>query len=72
METIDVTKLPVPEKLKLMEELWDSMGGTDALPTPPWHDTVLENRLDRLDAGDDTVSEWDEAKRRIRSRTKTP
>jgi hypothetical protein len=55
-----------------MEELWDSMGGTDALPTPPWHDTVLENRLDRLDAGDDTVSEWDEAKRRIRSRTKTP
>jgi putative addiction module component (TIGR02574 family) len=69
METIDVTKLPVSEKLKLMEELWDSMGSTDALPTPAWHDAVLEKRLNRLDAGDDTVSKWDDAKQRIRSRT---
>lgn len=72
MTVIDIAELPVAEKLKLMEALWDSLSaGTEGeLRSPGWHETELERRLHRLEAGEETVASWPEAKERIRAQTR--
>lgn len=72
MTAIEITDMPVAEKLKLMEALWDSLidrtgGGVES---PAWHGAVLEERLRRLANGEEQVSNWKEAKDRIRSQVK--
>jgi putative addiction module component (TIGR02574 family) len=73
MTTIDVLAMPVSEKLKLMETLWDSLceqsGGN--MEFPAWHGEVLEQRLRRLATGEETVAPWNEAKERIRAQVKS-
>ena len=73
MTTVDVVAMPVSEKLKLMEALWDSLclqsGGN--LDLPAWHDEVLAQRLRRLASGEETVAPWNEAKERIRAQVKS-
>lgn len=72
MTAVDIVAMPVSEKLKLMETLWDSLclqsGGNMELPA--WHGEVLEQRLRRLAGGEETVTSWNEAKERIRAQTK--
>ncbi|MCE7902233.1 MAG: addiction module antitoxin RelB [Gammaproteobacteria bacterium PRO9] len=71
MTTADISKLPVAEKLLLMERLWDALRAqADSGIVPAWHEDVLAERLRRLDAGNEPTSSWAEAKERIRSRTK--
>jgi len=50
-----------------MESLWDSICHEPAvaLAIPEWHQDVLADRLARLDSGEEPVSTWDEAKKRI-------
>jgi hypothetical protein len=74
MSTVDLESLPVEEKLKLMESLWDSLcrpSVPDDLRMPAWHAHVLEERERRLTSGEDGVSPWAEAKERIRTRIKS-
>ena len=55
MTTADIAKLPVAEKLLLMERLWDALRvQADSSVVPAWHKDVLAERLSRLDAGDDS------------------
>jgi putative addiction module component (TIGR02574 family) len=73
MTTVDVVAMPVSEKLKLMEALWDSLcaqpGGN--MKFPAWHDEVLEQRLRRLATGEEAAATWSEAKERIRAQVKS-
>jgi hypothetical protein len=64
MTAIEIAAMPVAEKLKLMEALWDSLANrTDGdMGSPPWHGAVLEERLRRLANGEEQVSPWKEAK----------
>jgi putative addiction module component (TIGR02574 family) len=72
MTTVDIVAMPVSEKLKLMETLWDSLcahpGGNMSFPA--WHGEVLEQRLRRLASGEEAVATWNEAKERIRTQVK--
>jgi putative addiction module component (TIGR02574 family) len=72
MTTIDIVAMPVSEKLRLMETLWDSL--CVQLPTdmksPEWHEPVLADRMRRIAGGEETTSPWPEAKERIRAQTK--
>lgn len=72
MTTVDVVAMPVAEKLKLMETLWDSLCIQSAVgvESPAWHAEVLEERLRRLASGEETVAPWQEAKERIRAQIK--
>jgi hypothetical protein len=71
MSELEIASLPIAEKLQLMESLWDALcressGG----PTiPAWHGEVLAERIGRLDRGEEPVSSWADAKRRIREQT---
>lgn len=71
MTTAGIAKLPVAEKLLLMERLWDSLRvQADSSVVPVWHKDVLAERLRRLDTGNEPTSPWAEAKERIRSQIK--
>lgn len=72
MTAANIADLPVAEKLKLMETLWDSLCGqsSEHLPQPAWHDEVLSERLSRIASGAEGISPWGEAKQRIRDRIK--
>ena len=73
MTSIDIAAMPVTEKLRLMESLWDSFchEAKNGVESPAWHGDVLAERLRRLDAGEEAVTPWNEAKQRIRAQTKT-
>jgi putative addiction module component (TIGR02574 family) len=69
MNRIDVpiAQLSFTQKLDLMEKLWADMAGNEKnLESPAWHEAVLDDRKTALDAGKETVSNWEEAKERIK------
>ena len=58
--------LTVPEKIQLLESLWDSLcSQPDNVRSPEWHREVLEARKQRLEDGLATASPWSEAKARL-------
>ena len=72
MSSREISALPIAEKLQLMELLWNSLcrepsGGPNV---PSWHGEVLAERIRRLDSGEEPVSPWADAKRRIREQTR--
>lgn len=65
-----LTKLPVAERLKLIEDLWDSLAAEpDQLPLADWHQAALDTRLDAMEDGTSIGVPWDDVKRRITSKT---
>jgi len=71
MTQLEIAELPLQEKLQLMESLWDAIchepSGEPSMPA--WHATVLVGRVARLATGEEPVSSWEEAKRRLRAQT---
>ena len=64
----EIALLPVSERLRLMEALWDSFRQDDdeTPPSPDWHRAELDERARALAAGEDATSSWEDAKKRIR------
>jgi len=66
--TIDVKVMPIADRLRLMESLWDSLcdaqNAHDALPA--WHAEVLAKRMVRLDGGNEFTRPWADAKEDVR------
>jgi putative addiction module component (TIGR02574 family) len=62
----ELQALPIAERLKLIEALWDSIDAeADALPLPDWHRAEIERRMEALDTGASVGAPWDEVRRRI-------
>ncbi|MBI9037421.1 MAG: addiction module protein [Bacteroidales bacterium] len=69
MERIDLplSKLTSAQKLDLMETIWDDLTRDEkTIESPAWHEAVLIDRNKALSAGKVTISDWEEAKNRIR------
>jgi putative addiction module component (TIGR02574 family) len=66
LDTAELRALPVAERLKLIEDLWDSIDA-DALPLPDWHRAEIDRRLDALDKGTSVGAPWEDVRRRITS-----
>jgi len=44
----EILRLPVDERLQLVEQVWDSIAATpEAVPVPDWHKAELDRRLDQ-------------------------
>jgi putative addiction module component (TIGR02574 family) len=57
------------EKLQLVEDLWDDLAAKpDDVPVHDWQKAELDRRQANLAKHPDAVTDWNEAKRRIRSR----
>jgi putative addiction module component (TIGR02574 family) len=69
MTTISELKtLPLPEKLQLVEDLWDLIASDqNSLPDHPAVIERIRRRRARFDANPDSGVTWDEMKKRIRN-----
>ena len=69
MPSFNVDDLSPDEKLRLLEELWDSLSATpDAIPLTGAQCKELDRRLDELDRDGPNGIPWDEVLREIESR----
>ena len=67
--TLPLNEMSLLEKLRMMEALWEDLSrNSDALDSPAWHDTVLQERERRIAEGETHFSDWDLAKADIRNR----
>lgn len=68
MTTADIAAMPVAEKLKLMEALWDSLCAQPdkSVESPQWHAAALKQAEDELAAGSARFVDWAEAKDGLR------
>lgn len=64
---IPLSQLTYAQKLELMELLWADLTRTDqTFDSPDWHEGILQDREAALADGKSAVSDWEEAKERIR------
>lgn len=69
MPTIDIAALSAEERLKLLEQLWDSLASApDAIPLTKPQREELDRRLDEVEREGPTGIPWEEVYRRISSR----
>jgi putative addiction module component (TIGR02574 family) len=63
----DILGLPAEDRLRLVEEIWDSLVADPAsLPSPDWHRSELDRRVARHQVYPDQVEPWDEVRKRLR------
>ena len=67
--TVDLRQMSVPEKLRLMEDLWRDLSQNERdVTSPEWHGAILAGRERKLASGEDTLLDWDAAKRQLRAK----
>jgi len=67
MTRFDLASLSREERLRLLDELWDSLAHEpDALALSDAQRTELDRRLDELDRGDAAGIPWEDVLARIR------
>jgi len=60
-----IARLPVDERIKLVEDIWDSIAVTpESVPVPESHRAELDRRLDHPST--DPNLTWDEVQARLR------
>jgi len=64
----DFRQLPVTEKLRIVEALWDDISkSNERFPLPDWHRQLCEQRDAELDADPSTALTRDELWQRVRT-----
>ena len=65
---VSVFDLSPPEKLQLVEDLWDDLAATPSdVPLPDWQVEELDRRKANLMSNPASGLGWDEVKRSVRS-----
>ena len=71
MPAMDIRGLTPAERLRLNDDLWESLTSTpEAMPLTPLQRDELDRRLDELDRGDVALVPWDEVKQQRRARAR--
>lgn len=64
----EILRLPPDERLRLVEDIWDSLAQTpEKLPVPEWHRAELDRRL--ADRSEQATIGWSELRSRLRRKT---
>ena len=62
----EIRRLPLPEKLALLEAVWSELASDpDTVEVPDWHKDILDERQRLLDQGSAQVLDWELAKEQI-------
>ncbi len=70
MSTLAIKQMSWEEKLRAMEELWESLSREESrLDSPPWHEAALQETAARYQAGQEQPLDWATAKRELRKRS---
>ena len=71
MADLGIEKMTTKEKLIALEQLWDALVHHPSdIPSPAWHEDVLNARANRVVEGKSEYIEWSEAKKQIIDQTK--
>jgi putative addiction module component (TIGR02574 family) len=63
MSIAEIRRLPLNEKLQIMEAIWEDLRShTESSPVPDWHKDLLDARGAAVNAGQEAVLDWDEVK----------
>ncbi len=66
---LEIGKMTLEEKLRVMEALWASLSRNEQdIPSPAWHQRVLEEREQHLKSGQEKFVSWEDAKKELRDR----
>ncbi len=69
-QPLQIEKLSTEERLRLIEQLWESLRTTPgAIPLTDAQRAELDRRLDELDRGEVEGIPWNEVLRRIKNRS---
>jgi putative addiction module component (TIGR02574 family) len=64
----EILELPPAERLRLVEEIWDSLAvSAESVPVPDWHQAELDRRLD--DPAEEATISWEEVQASLRKPT---
>jgi len=64
---IDLHEMTTPDKLRLMEALWQDLSTNESeVASPEWHGDVLAERDRLIASGEESFIDWDIAKRQLR------
>ena len=59
----DVRKLPIAERLRLLEDVWASLDAESTeLAVPEWHKSELDRRLESYRAQPEKTKSWQDVK----------
>ena len=65
MSITEIRKLPIGERLEVMEQIWDSLRDeVQEISSPSWHGAVLEERRKKIESGEATFTTLDQLKSR--------
>ncbi len=64
MQTIEISKMSVAQRLQIMEDLWDSLRAEEEINPPNWHEEVLAARIKKIQSGKTTFITLDTLKRK--------
>ncbi len=65
----EISKLSTPEKILLVEDLWDSISADEAsIPVPESHKAELDARLKRYESAPGSLLSLDDLRTRIEKR----
>jgi putative addiction module component (TIGR02574 family) len=68
IESSEIDRMSVPERLRMMDQLWDSVNRcADEIPSPDWHEDVLVERKARAQRGEAGFLTLDDLRSRLRS-----
>jgi hypothetical protein len=66
---LPLNEMSLEEKLQAMEALWEDLSREpDRIESPSWHEDVLKETQRRVESGEATFSDWEEAKVSVRDR----
>jgi hypothetical protein len=66
--TLDLGTMTTVEKLRLMEDLWQSLSADgQKLDSPDWHGEVLAERDRLIESGEEKYVDWEIAKKQLRT-----
>lgn len=62
----DLVKLPIQERIQLVEDIWDSIADVpETLEIPEWHRKELDKRLEAYHKNPKVGSPWSDVRSRI-------
>lgn len=68
--TLPLETMTISDKLQMMEAIWSNLiQVSKEMPSPAWHRDVLAARMERVNKGESTYSDWADVKARIRKTT---
>jgi putative addiction module component (TIGR02574 family) len=68
--TLDLKQMSRPEKVRLMEEIWQDLSADEQeVESPSWHGEIIAERIAKVEEGKATFLSLEELKARLATKT---